>query len=594
MEKSYEPLSRLDFDKESFDELLQRRFFLEPAFDIYGGCKGLYDLGPPGLAIKTNIINHWRNHFILEEDMLEIECTALTPERVLKTSGHVDKFTDLMVQDVETKECYRADKLLQESLEKQIYDNPSNEKELKEIVAKVDDLNANQLDEMLKKYNVLSDKGNPLSEPYPFNLMFPTPIGPNGNQLGYLRPETAQGIFVNFDKLLKYNRERMPFAGATIGTAFRNEISPRGGLLRVREFTLAEIEHFVDPSDKSHPKFNSIANVVLPLYPRENQLTDQKVILMSMGEAVKEKIVANETLGYFLVRILLFLQDIGIKNKFLRFRQHLSNEMAHYATDCWDAELLTSHGWIECVGCADRSCYDLNKHQEATGSRLSFFKPYDVPKEVTSIKAKLNKAVIGRVFRKDSPKIIKYLTNVKEIPNQITIEGQDYTITNEMIEFNEVTEKVSGENIVPSVIEPSFGIGRILYALLEQSFYIRSSEDKRVLCLPSIISPIKCAIFPLQGDDKFDPILVQISNQLKAHNIPHAVDKSGAAIGKKYARVDELGVPFAITVDFETLDSGTVTIRERDSTSQKRIQVDQVATSIKSLMSDPSFWTLLN
>ena len=208
-------------------------------------------------------------------------------------------------------------------------------KEYEKVIAQVDDYSGEELGKIMKSYDVRSpETGNELSDPFPFNLMFATQIGPTGTQPGYLRPETAQGIFVNFAKLLKYNRDQMPFAGATIGSAFRNEIAPRSGLLRVREFTLAEIEHFVDPSDKSHPKFASVSNTVLPLYDRENQVATQELIHMPIGEAVKRGIVANETLGYFLVRIMIFLIDCGIRPNMIRFRQHLKNEMAHYASDC--------------------------------------------------------------------------------------------------------------------------------------------------------------------------------------------------------------------------------------------------------------------
>jgi glycyl-tRNA synthetase len=159
-----------------------------------------------------------------------------------------------------------------------------------------------------------------------------------------LRPETAQGQFLNFKKLLEFNNDKMPFASAQVGRSFRNEISPRSGLLRVREFTMAEIEHYVDPENKSHPKFEDFKDVVLTILPKDVQLSGKtETVDMTIGEAVAKKVVDNETLGYFMARIHLFLTKIGIKPDRLRFRQHMDNEMAHYACDCWDAEIKTSY-----------------------------------------------------------------------------------------------------------------------------------------------------------------------------------------------------------------------------------------------------------
>jgi glycyl-tRNA synthetase len=166
--------------------------------------------------------------------------------------------------------------------------------------------------------------------------MFKTSIGPNGNLVGFLRPETAQGIFVNFGKLLEYNGGRMPFASAQIGLGFRNEIAPRNGLLRVREFQMAEIEHFVDPADKSHPKFKNYRNLKLPLLSQPAQVDGKGLEWTEIGGAVDNKTVHNETLGYFLARIYLFLIDIGVDKNLIRFRQLSSTERAHYAQDCWD------------------------------------------------------------------------------------------------------------------------------------------------------------------------------------------------------------------------------------------------------------------
>lgn len=195
----------------------------------------------------------------------------------------------------------------------------------------------------------------------------------------------------------------MPFASAQIGRSFRNEISPRAGLLRVREFTMGEIEHFVDPADKSHTKFHEVRDIVLSLLDRHVQVSGStRVTQMSIGEAVDKGIIANETLGYFIARINLFLVKIGINPDRLRFRQHMANEMAHYATDCWDAEIENSTGWTECVGCADRAAYDLSVHSARTGQplvvRQALKDPIVTEKEVPEF----NKKVLGKTYGRDA------------------------------------------------------------------------------------------------------------------------------------------------------------------------------------------------
>lgn len=207
---------------------------------------------------------------------------------------------------------------------------------------------------------------------------------------------------MNFQRLLEFNNRRVPFASAQIGRSFRNEISPRAGLLRVREFTMAEIEHFVDPEDKRHERFAEVRDVELDLLDRDTQSAGSTVPKrMTIGAAVDAGIVANETLGYFVARIYLFLTKIGINPARLRFRQHMANEMAHYATDCWDAEIHNSTGWTECVGCADRAAYDLTVHSKRTGVPLvvreALKEPIVTEKEV----AEFNRKVAGKTFGKD-------------------------------------------------------------------------------------------------------------------------------------------------------------------------------------------------
>lgn len=220
--------NNITFDRARMEDLLKRRFFFDQSFAIYGGITGQYDFGPMGCSLKTNLINTWRSFFVLEEQMLEVDCSILTPEPVLKASGHVERFADLMVKDVKTGECFRLDHLIKAHLEKVICDKKTNEstrEECKDIVVKLDGMTKDEIAAVLLKYNMKSPvSGNDLTEPIEFNLMFGTQIGPTGLVKGFLRPETAQGIFVNFKRLLAFNQERLPFAAAQIGNAFRNEI----------------------------------------------------------------------------------------------------------------------------------------------------------------------------------------------------------------------------------------------------------------------------------------------------------------------------------------------------------------------------------
>eukprot|EP00887_Chlorella_sp_A99_P002628 scaffold6.g2628.t1 len=311
---------------------LERRLFFIPSFKIYGSVAGFYDYGPPGCAIKQNVTQIWRNHFVLEESMLEVECPAVTPEVVLKASGHVDRFTDFMVTDVKTGDCHRADHLLEAALEAALEDakaplSAEAKADARNLLARVGELGAVELGEALTAYGV-------------------------------------KGIFVNFRDLLYFNGSKLPFAAAQIGNSYRNEIAPRAGLLRVREFTQAEIEHFVNPADKSHPKFANVADVAPLLYSRALQMGDEKKPKRQpLGEAVAAGVIANETLAYFIGRTYLFCLKVGLNPDRVRFRQHLQHEMAHYAEDCWDCEVESSYGWVECAGLADRSAYDLNLAQ---------------------------------------------------------------------------------------------------------------------------------------------------------------------------------------------------------------------------------------
>ncbi|KAI1434209.1 glycyl-tRNA synthetase [Xylaria sp. CBS 124048] len=635
-------------DRTALDSMLRRRMFYTPSFEIYGGVSGLYDYGPPGCALQQNIVDIWRKHFILEEDMLEIDCSVLTPSDVLKTSGHVEKFADSMCKDPTTGEIFRADHYIEEIIEGRLEANriargediekvgvddsqDSKKKrkpkgvfphqklsdetvfEYEQILAKIDNYNTMELGSLIKDYNLKNPATGALPQPpVDFNLMFSTSIGPSSALPGYLRPETAQGQFLNFAKLLEFNQQQMPFASASIGRSYRNEISPRSGLLRVREFLMAEIEHFVDPDGgKKHPRFKEVANLELDLLNRKTQYEGStRTEKMTIGRAVTAGIVDNETLGYFLGRISLFLSKIGIDKSKIRFRQHMTNEMAHYAADCWDAELLTSYGWIECVGCADRSAYDLTVHAKRTGASLIVRQRRPEPVSVTEWVVDLQRNKFGPKFKRDSKAVEaalmetsqkrrEQLAKVLEETGSITIDianvpGGKVTVPREVFVIEQRTRVENIREFVPNVIEPSFGIGRILYALLEHSYWTRGTsgtdEARSVLSFLPQVAPTKVLIVPLSNNDAFDSYCHELSRKLRSMGVSNRIDDSSASIGKRYSRNDELGTPLGITVDFQTVQDGTVTLRDRDSTDQVRSEKETILAAIKAMVEGSKTW----
>lgn len=606
------------FPKKAFDELILRKMFVVPSFEIHGGVKGLFDLGPPACALKAAIVDVWRKHFVLAENMLEMECTCLTPQNVLKTSGHVERFTDLMVRDPETGECFRADKLLEEAIDRLLEDDKKKDVRLTEeqteahlrVQRQADAYSSTELDALLTEYDCSAPSGKPYSASFPFNLMFKTSIGPEGTAVGYLRPETAQGLFVNFRRMLDMNAGKMPFAAAQIGLGFRNEIAPRSGLLRVREFCMGEIEHFVNPDDKDHPKFGTVQNVELVLFGRDDQLGSGKTRTVKVGDAVASGLVNNQTLAYFMARTKLFMDKIGMDPDRLRFRQHLQTEMAHYATDCWDLEIHTSHGWVECVGHADRACYDLTEHAKATKTSMTATVKLAQPRDVDVAKIKLNRKELGKTFKQDQRVVSRAIEDMaerwedfeREILRPLEDTGaavvrgpdddKEFTVTKDMIvEHKKLTKKVHELKFTPSVVEPSFGMGRVLHALLEHSFSRRASDEQRcVMSFVPRVAPYKCAVLPLSARDDLNVVVDRIAAELGADETSVRVDKSTAALGRRYARADEIGVPFAVTVDFATVEDDTVTLRERDSMVQVRLPAAEVATTVRDMVSGRTSW----
>ena len=286
----------------------------------------------------------------------------------------------------------------------------------------------------------------------------------------------------------------------------------------------------------------------------------------------------------------------------MRFRQHLKTEMAHYAADCWDLEVQMSYGWIECVGHADRACYDLCQHANRTGVPLVASERLPEPVLVEKWVCEPNKKLVGPRFKATQKEVIAALEGLDgedltafkaqiEASGVATLKGTTFEITSDLVSFKVEKKTISEVKYTPSVIEPSYGIGRILYAVLEHAFSQREGDEQRcVMGFKPCVAPIKVGIYRLINHAPFDPIVAHLRDLLQAANIANKVDSSAGTVGRRYSRADELGIPFGITVDFQTLLDNTVTVRERDSTAQVRLPISQVVELLKSLSEETISW----
>jgi glycyl-tRNA synthetase len=556
--------------------IAKKRGFLWSSFEIYSGSAGFFDYGPLGAILKSNIIEKWRKYYIVREGFYEIESPTIMPEEALKASGHVDHFTDPMTECKECMEVYRADHIIEDVIDQE-----------------VEGLEDQKLTEILSENQIVCPKcGGHLTHVWSYNLMFQTLIGAKGKKTGYMRPETAQGIFIPFKRLLRFFRGKLPFGVVQIGKAYRNEISPRQGIIRLREFTQAEAEIFVDPSIKTHPKFDNFADDILTLFSAKNQMNTRELEKINAKKAVEEGIISSEILTYQLCLAARFLSDLGIPSEVIRFRQHLPTEMAHYAIDCWDVEVLTDRfGWIEIIGIADRTDFDLKSHSIHSKEDLSVFIEYNEPKTITKLSVKPDMKKFGPLFKGNAPKILDSLknldaSNIKKAFEadgkfKLELEGNLHEITPDIISFEEREEIIHGEKVLPHVIEPSYGIDRIIYSVLLHSY--KENEDRTYLKLEKQIAPIGVSVFPLVNKDELVETAHKLKDEFRNQGIIAEYDGSGT-IGRRYARADEIGVPFAITVDHESLETNTVTIRNRDDLKQIRKPIKDIYNILISLL----------
>ncbi|WP_435551141.1 glycine--tRNA ligase [Natrinema sp. CGMCC1.2065] len=566
---------------EKLVELAKRRGYFFQSSGAYGGVGGFYTFGPQGAALKGNVEDAWRDRFAVAEGNMEIDAPTIMPEPVFEASGHLDGFDDMLVECPDCGESHRADHVVEDETE---YEDAES-------------LPIPEVEEVIAEYELVCPAcgaGLAGQAVETFNLMFATNIGPGDSDPGYMRPETAQGIFVEFPRLKEYARNQLPFGVTQIGRAYRNEISPRRSIIRTREFTQAELEYFIDP-ETDEPDLESVADVEVTLYPASEQNEEGgEEIETTIGAAVEEGIVSSPWVAYFLGVAKPWYEAVGVDMDRFRFRQHLSGERAHYASDCWDAESEVDGNWIEMAGFAYRGDYDLSKHGEHSDDRFTIFKQYDEPKTVERATVDPDMSYLGPEFGGAAGDVVDELEDLAARDRsafegdsvEIDLEGETHEIPVEKTGFAVEEQTEAGEHITPHVVEPSFGVDRLVYTVLHHAYREDEvdGEERTYLELEPEVAPTFVGVFPLQSDDALETEANEIVDDLRAAGLSVTYDDSGN-IGRRYRRQDEVGTPFCVTVDFETVEDEetTVTVRERDTTEQKRLPVDDLAETLAAI-----------
>ena len=560
-------------------ELAKRRGYFFQSSSVYGGVGGFYTFGPQGASLKGHLEDAWRERFSVQEGNMEIDAPTIMPEPVFESSGHLDTFDDMLVDCPECGESHRADHVVEDATDHE----------------DAEGLPIPEVEAIIAEYELVCPScgaglaGQAVDD---FNLMFATNIGPGDAQPGYMRPETAQGIFVEFPRLKAYARNTLPFGVTQIGRAYRNEISPRRSIIRTREFTQAELEQFVDPAGEG-PDCSSVADVPVRLYPiAEQQEDDGEIVETTIGAALEDGVIADPWIAYYLGVAREWYETVGVDMDRFRFRQHLPGERSHYASDCWDAESEIDGHWIEIAGFAHRGDYDLSKHAEGSGERFTVFRQYDEPQIVERATVDPDMSYLGPEFGGDAGAVVGALEDLAATDRsafdgevvEIDLEGETHAIPVEHTGFSVDEETIAGEHVTPHVIEPSFGVDRLLYTVLHHA----SREDevdgeaRTYLALEPEVAPTFVGVFPLQGDAALEAQARDIVAGLRAAGLAVTYDDSGN-IGRRYRRQDEVGTPFCVTVDYESLEDEAVTVRERDSTAQARIPIADLAETLTAL-----------
>ena len=478
------------FDK--ITELAVRRGFYFPAAEIYPNAPaGFWDYGPLGSALKRRIIDVWRETIVRRDGMLEIDGAQILPEVVFEASGHLKSFVDPLTECKKCRAILRADRLIQEKTGRLIPEALSSE----------------ELDSLLRKHDIACPEcGGELSQVVKFNMMFRFLAGPKLDTKIALRPETCQSIFLDFPRIYRTMRVKLPIGLAQVGRSFRNEISPRQSLVRLRELTQAEVEVFFNPKTVEE-------------FKRYEEVTDKKlnflllkasnVQTLTAKEAVDKDVVQNRLVAYYLVLLEEFYEKLGISPENIRLRELPAEEKPFYAESAWDLEIGTSFGWLETVANHYRTDYDLRVHSEGSKSDLS------------------------------------------------VMDGN--------------------EKVLPWIWEDSMGIDRTLLVVLDAAY--TEEKKRKILELPNYLAPIQVAVFPLVDRDGLTEKAKHVCDMLKIR-FDAAFDEKDS-IGRRYYRMDEIGVPFAVTIDYDTLEDDTVTVRERDSKKQVRVEISQLEDWLK-------------
>ena len=553
-------------------DLARRRGFFWPSYEIYGGVAGFYDIGPYGFALKKKIIEAWRRFFIFQHQdyVVEIETPVIAPSIVFEASGHVESFTDPIVRCKKCGRIYRADHLVEEVLK-----------------INAEGMSPQELTAKIRENNIRCPVcGGELSDVTTFNLLFKTQVGPYEGSVGYLRPELAQGMFTSFKRTFESLRGRLPLGIAQVGRVARNEISPRQGMIRLRDFTIMELEFFFDPKSQECPNLEKVMDRRLRLRKYEDRVAGKGPMEVTVSEAISRGLVIHPCMAYWMVLGLEFLSYLGIPRDELFFEEKGPHERAHYATQVFDLMVRTSRwGWVEVAGFAYRGDYDLSRHMKFSGQDLQVFEPYKEPIVVKSKKIIVDKSFLGRTFKERAPELMAALSSMdpEEVERQINSKGSVTVAGVEVpavaVKVTETEEKISGRKFIPHVVEPSFGTDRILYVVLERSY--REKEGRVVLSLPRHLAPVDAAVFPLvEGDERLSREALRLRDLLVSEGFTVIYDDAGS-IGRRYARVDELGVPAAFTVDYRTLEDGTVTMRDRDTWEQVRLKLEEAPGALR-------------
>ena len=461
---------------------LERGFYF-PSCEVYGDSQaGFWEYGPNGVSIKNKFLELWRQQLVRRDRMLEIDGSQIMSKSVFEASGHLGNFADPIVKCKECKSTFRADKLIVDASEVEIPESSD----------------LNEFDNVIKEKAISCPKCNgSLDNTKKFNMMFKVGIGPEEEE-AYLRPETCQSIFVDFPRLFKTMRGKLPIGIAQVGKSFRNEIAPRQSLLRLREFYQAEIEVFCNPNKLDVlDKFSEIENTTLRIQ------NEQEVVTVTCKQAVESGIIPNKFVAYYLGLLSEFYKKTGIDMNKSRFRKLGEKEKAFYAEVAFDFEVETTIGWLELVACNYRSDYDLSSHAKKSKEKF------------------------------------------------------------------EVMD--NDEKVLPHVFEISMGIDRSLYCVLEHGYRDDKENERVVLSIRPYLAPVHVGILSLVKKDglaeKTNDVYLNIKTKFDSF-----LDHAGA-IGRRYRRLDEIGAPFAITIDHQTKDDDTVTIRSRDSMSQDRVKI---------------------